>query len=204
MYNFIAFDLETTGTKPGIDEIVEIGAVKFVNSKATDSFEILVKTTKPIPAEATKVHGITNEMLKDATSLEQSLVKFAEFCGDTILVAHNAAFDVKFLTHFINQLQVAAPSGLVIDSYKIAKQTMKDLYNFRLEGLAKHFSLKLGKFHRAKDDSRMCGEVFIELVKNLSTTRGESLVSIETLINLTGSEMKLPQFVPAAQQMGLF
>ena len=204
MYTFIAFDLETTGTKPGQDEIVEIGAAKFEKGKVTAEFEILVKPNRTIPEDAIKVHGITNEMVAGASSFANALAKFTEFCGETMLVAHNASFDAKFLTYFINEIEAPAPTGLIIDSYGIAKQTMRDLFNFRLEGLAKHFGIKEGKFHRAKDDSRICGEVFIELIKNLSKTRGEDLVSIDTLINLTGSELKLPQFDQSAQQIGLF
>ncbi|MEZ4754181.1 MAG: 3'-5' exonuclease [Bdellovibrionota bacterium] len=165
MYDFIAFDLETTGTKPGQDEIVEIGAVKFTKGKPAAEFEILVKPTRTIPEDAIKVHGITNEMVAAAGGFPDALAKFTDFCGDSMLVAHNAAFDAKFITHFVTAAELPAPTGLIIDSYGIAKQTMRDLYNFRLEGLAKHFGIKQGEFHRAKADSRMCGEVFIELVK---------------------------------------
>src|SRR5690606_32807161 len=93
---FIAFDLETTGTLPGVDRIVEIGAVRFVNGEIDGVYSTLVDPQMPMPAGASAVNGITDEMLQGKPKIEELLSSLSEFCGDDILVAHNAAFDTQF------------------------------------------------------------------------------------------------------------
>lgn len=95
---FIAFDLETTGTVPGADQIVEIGAVRFVNGAPEAIFASLIDPQRPIPPGASAVNGISNEMVKGKPLIDSLLPSFAEFCGEDLLVAHNAPFDTQFLT----------------------------------------------------------------------------------------------------------
>ena len=93
---FVAFDLETTGFMPGVDQIIEIGAVKFDGLKPVDSFVSLVNPRMEIPTPSTEITGITNEMVKDKPPIEDLLDEFAQFCGGHLMVAHNAPFDFQF------------------------------------------------------------------------------------------------------------
>ena len=94
---FVAFDLETTGTKPQKDMIVEVGAVLFDGSCAVRSYGSLINPGLPIPPDASAVNGITDEMVRGKPGIADILGEFADFCGDLPLVAHNAPFDFKFL-----------------------------------------------------------------------------------------------------------
>ncbi len=94
---FIAFDLETTGTKPSTDSIVEVGAVLFDGDRALKGYGALVDPGVPIPPDASAVNGITDKMLQGKPKITEVLPEFAAFCGDLPLVAHNAPFDYKFL-----------------------------------------------------------------------------------------------------------
>jgi DNA polymerase-3 subunit epsilon len=94
---FIAFDTETTGLEPKTDKIVEIGAVKFDRLGLIGRFSVLINPGIPMPAEAARVNGITDEMLRKQPPLEEVLPDFLRFIGKGILVAHNAPFDVSFI-----------------------------------------------------------------------------------------------------------
>ena len=108
----IAFDLETTGFIAGVDQIVEIGAVRFENGVPEAKFSTLIDPKMPIPPAASKVNGISDEMVAGKPLISQVLEPFAEFCGADILVAHNAPFDYQFLATDIKKFETAAPKGL--------------------------------------------------------------------------------------------
>ena len=94
---FIAFDIETTGFLPKVDQIVEIAAVKFKGGEALESFSSLVNPKIAIPAGAAQIHGITDQMVANQPTIESVLEGFANFCGNDPLVAHNAPFDTEFI-----------------------------------------------------------------------------------------------------------
>lgn len=106
---FIAFDTETTGLEPKTDKIVEIGAVKFDRLGPIGRFSVLINPGIPMPAEAAKVNGITDEMLQKQPAMEEVLPDFLSFIENGILVAHNAPFDLSFinaaLKHYWNRAE---------------------------------------------------------------------------------------------------
>jgi len=200
---FVAFDLETTGTRPQEDMIVEIGAVLFDGSRALKAYGSLVDPGRPIPADASAVNGITDEMVRGKPRIADVLGEFADFCGSLPLVAHNAPFDFKFLLHDIQTLRAKAPSGVVLDTLPLARKVFPGLPNYRLWTLVRHFNFPSGTFHRAEEDSSYCGLLFGRIIETLAQ-RGVS-VAEETLIEMTGKEvMRFPQYVTQPDQLDLF
>lgn len=197
---FIAFDLETTGTVPGVDQIVEIGAVKFNNGEVESVFATLVDPKKSIPPGATAVNGITDDMVFGKPTIDTLLASFAEFCEDLPMVAHNAPFDAQFLTSDIKKHEAFAPRGVILDTLPISRKVFPGLANYKLGTLVQHLKIQSTGFHRAEEDATYCGQVFLELVKRISVNGKPP--EIENLVSLTGKpEAKFPQIVRQPKQM---
>lgn len=200
---FIAFDLETTGFLPGVDRIVEIGAVRFVNGEIDAVFSTLVDPMMPMPEAASKVNGITDEMLKGKPKIEELLEAFAEFCDEDFLVAHNAAFDTQFLVKDIEKFEMKAPKGVILDSLPIARKVFPGLANYKLGTLVQHLNIPGSGFHRAEEDASFCGKVFLKIIEKMT---GSSLMAppIENLVAMTGKpESRFPQITPQPKQLSL-
>lgn len=200
--NFIAFDLETTGTVPGVDQIVEIGAVRFINGVVDSVFSTLIDPMRPIPPGASAVNGITDDMVKGKPKIEDLLSSFAEFCGDEIMVAHNAPFDAQFLTSDIKKFETPAPKGIILDTLPIARKVFPGLANYKLGTLIQHLKIPSGEFHRAQQDATYCGNMFLEMIKRISI--GGQAPKVENLVALTGKpEARFPQIVRQPKQLDL-
>lgn len=198
---FIAFDLETTGTVPGVDRIVEIGAVRIDNGQVDAVFSTLIDPQIAIPPGATAVNGITNEMVAGKPLIEDVLNSFAEFCGTDVLVAHNAPFDCQFLVSDIRKFESEAPKGIVLDTLPMSRKLIPGLANYKLGTLVQHFKIPSTDFHRAEEDATYCGMVFWEMVKRLSVANRAP--QIENLVSLTGKvEFRFPQIERQPKQMG--
>lgn len=200
---FIAFDIETTGTVPGADQIVEIGAVRFINNVPEAVFATLIDPKRSIPPGASAVNGIYDEMVKGKPSIEDILPSFAEFCGEDPIVAHNAPFDSQFLTSDIKKFEVPAPKGVILDTLPIARKVFPGLPNYKLGTLVQHLKIPTTDFHRAEEDATYCGFLFVELIKRISVNG--RLPELANLISLTGKpEAKFPQIVRMPKQMDFF
>jgi len=201
---FVAFDLETTGTKPSENMIVEVGAVRFDGAKAEEGFGVLIDPGVPIPADASAVNGITDEMVRGKPKIADVLGDFADFCGDLPLVAHNAPFDFKFLMEDVKMHKAVAPGGVVLDTLPLARKVFPGLPNYKLWTLTRHFNFPSGTFHRAEEDSSYCGLLFAKIVETLEM-RGEPC-SEQDLVKLMGNkeEMRFPVFQDEINQLDLF
>lgn len=203
MNRFIAFDLETTGIVPGVDQIVEIGAVRFVDGQPESLFVTLVDPRRPIPPGASAVNGIMDSMVKGQPFIENLLPAFAEFCGNDPLIAHNASFDAQFLTADIKKHETSAPLGLILDTLPIARKVFPGLPNYKLTTLVQHLKIQALEFHRAQADAHSCGQLFTEMLRRISV--GGKAPNVDQLVNLTGRpEVRLPQIVRQPKQMDLF
>lgn len=198
---FIAFDLETTGTVPGVDQIVEIGAVLFVNGQIESVFSTLVDPQRSMPAGASAVNGITDDMLIGKPKIDSLLPSFAEFCGSDLMVAHNAPFDTQFLVADIKKHEAPAPKGTVVDTLTISRKVFPGMPNYKLGTLVQHLKIPTTDFHRAEEDASYCGYMFLEMIKRISV--GGKPPQLENLISLTGKpEFKFPQIIRYPKQMG--
>ena len=163
---FVCFDLETTGLYATNDRITEIGAVKVQNGRIVDSFSTFADPERPIPAKVIQLTGITDSMVKGAPSQKEAVQNFLEFCGDAVLVAHNAPFDTGFIR------KVCQENGMEynytsVDTVAIARKILPDIHNVKLDTLAKHFHLGKFNHHRAVDDAEMLTNIFLNLIRVL-------------------------------------
>lgn len=166
----IYYDLETTGLSFENDEIIEIAAY---NSTLDKKFSTLINPQKNIPKEATKIHNITDEMVKDSPYIEGALQKFIDFCPknkNVVLIAHNNdSFDVNFLKKaFQKSKNLEMPSWQFIDSLKWARKYRKDLPYHSLQYLREIYSIEKNQAHRALDDVITLKKVFEKMIDDLS------------------------------------
>ena len=200
---FIAFDLETTGTKPQQDMIIEIGAVLFDGNQALKGYGTLVDPGVPIPPDASAVNGISDEMVRGKPLVADVLSDFADFCGDYPLVAHNAPFDYKFLLEDVKTHRGAAPKGVVLDTLPLARKVFPGLPNYKLWTLVRHFKFPSGTFHRAEEDSSYCGLLFAKIIETLEM-RNEPCSESDLVKMMGKEEMHFPQYTPQPDQLDLF
>ncbi|MCR5771534.1 MAG: 3'-5' exonuclease [Butyrivibrio sp.] len=166
---YIAFDTETTGFSAYNDRIIELGAVLFENGKAVKSYGTLVNAGKRIPASATRVNHITNEMLIKAPTEEEVYPEFVEFLddaikGNTIICAHNASFDMRFLSATFERLGIGAKIRFV-DTLAICKKCVTCTDNHKQPTMAEYFNISQQDAHRAESDALVCGSIMKELLK---------------------------------------
>ena len=164
----IFFDLETTGTRPDADRIVEIAAFDLFQNK---TFQVFVNPGIPIPKEAANIHGITDDMVKDAPSFAIAGAKFIEFCsGRVLLIAHNGElFDVPFLRAECKRHKVSFPAGWsLVDSLKWARKYRRDLPRHSLQYLREVFKIPPNRAHRALDDVMILHQVFSLMTDDLT------------------------------------
>ena len=165
---FVAFDLETTGLSPQLDRIVEIGAVKFVDGKETARFGCLVNPEMAMPPGAAAVNGITDDMLAGKPTIREVLPGFLEFLGTSLLVAHNASFDLGFVRFTMERLGKGRLSNDFVDTRLMAQKAFPGRSNYKLQSLAVDLGVKAVEAHRAEDDARVCQEVFLACLKQLN------------------------------------
>lgn len=200
---FIAFDLETTGTVSGADQIVEIGAVRFVDGAIDSVFSTLIDPLRPIPPGASRVNGIFDEMLKGKPTIDTILGSFSDFCENDPLVAHNAPFDYQFLCSDYKKFEIPTPQGIVLDTLPIARKVLPGLANYKLGTLVQHLKIPAGGFHRAEEDATYCGNLFLALIKRISVNGQPP--ALENLVALTGKPIsKFPIIEKHPKQMDLF
>ena len=159
---YVVFDTETTGLDPIKDEIIEIGACKIRNGKIEEVFSTFVKPSKHIPKEITNLTGITDEMVKDAPTINYVLPDFYKFCYGTTLVAHNIAFDIAFVHNIAKKFSYNFDNP-TMDTIEIAKAKLPGLRNYKLGTIVERLGVSLENAHRAVHDATATAKVFIKL-----------------------------------------
>jgi DNA polymerase-3 subunit epsilon len=165
---FTAFDFETTGLLSGSDRIVEFGAVKFRGDAILGTFGELVNPGIPIPEDSVRITGISGDMVADKPRVEVVLDPFLEFIGDSILVAHNASFDMGFLRAALAGSGRGDVQNLLIDTQQLAKRAFPGQKSYSLQNLAGFLKFPLNNAHRAVDDSIQCMKLFNACARDLS------------------------------------
>ena len=178
--DFVVFDIETTGFSPVNNRIIEIGAVKVSEGKIVDRFSVFVNPDVPIPFDIVKLTGITDDMVSDAAFIETVLPEFLDFCGDCVLVAHNANFDMSFIKE--NTLrQKIEKQFTYIDTVAIARILLPHQGKHTLDAVAKTLGVSLENHHRAVDDAEATAEIFVKFIPMLKENGVETLAQLNAM-----------------------
>ena len=183
----IVFDLETTGTSPTDDRIIEIGAVKLRNLEITDRFDMFVNPHMEINEFISNLTGITNEMVADAPEEMEAIKAFVEFCGaKPVLIAHNARFDTGFIDASLkrNNLEMKYSS---VDTVPMCKIMLPQLHKHKLNFVAEHFGFEFNH-HRGSDDAEVLGKIFIKLANMLIEQYPRMFVTVDMLNSLLAND----------------
>ncbi len=160
--DFVAFDTETTGLWAPANRIVEVGAVRFqLGNDRVKRYQSLVNPERHIPVETVRVHRITDTMVKDAPMIKPVLEQFFDFCGpESILIAHNALFDISFVGCELERVGLPLPKIMVLDTVDIYRQYHPGLDSYSLLSLAQQFRISKSQNHRASDDAALVWKLF--------------------------------------------
>ena len=165
---YVALDVETTGFSPqNGDRVIEIGAVAIESQSIIAEFSSLIDVDKRIPWQVQQVHGITNEMLSGEPRPDEVLPEFYKFIAGSILVAHNASFDIGFLRHEFALLGMSLNNRFLC-TLKMSRKQYPHLPNHKLETVSRYLlekSCEQMHMHRALDDAKLAGLIWIEMGK---------------------------------------
>lgn len=150
---YVVFDIETTGLSVSSNKIIELAAVKLQDGKEIDRYSSFVDPHERIPYNIQQLTNITDEMVQGAPEVDEVLRKFVEFCGDAIVVAHNARFDMGFIQHNLKKLDWPIMTNPVLDTLELARLLHPSMKNHRLNTLATKYKVGLESHHRAIDDT---------------------------------------------------
>lgn len=168
--DYVVFDLETTGFKPGINAIIEIGAVKVLGGRIINKFSTLVNPEQYIPGYLSSKLHITNKMVEDKPIIDDILPDFISFIGNLPLVAHNARFDMSFLIRNCSDLGIKI-DNCVIDTLTLSKRHLPMCKKHNLSYLTSYFNIPLDNAHRAYYDAYATAILF-EIIKKEILNKG--------------------------------
>ena len=163
---YVAFDLETTGLYPRFDKIIEVGAVIMKDGKEIQRYQTFVDPERRLTREVSELTGISDDMLQGAPKIEKVLPELLEFIGDRPLVAHNARFDLCFVTRECERLGYQR-RFTAIDTLILSQNLLPNLNKYKLDVVAKEFQLGDFNHHRAADDAVICGQIMAKLFEKL-------------------------------------
>ena len=192
--DYVVFDLETTGISPKTDEVVEVSAVKVEHGKVTDEFSTLVNPKRRIPYGASRVNGITDDMVAEAPFFEQVLEEFLEFIEGFVLVGHNIArFDMNFLYRDVEKYFERSLPNDYIDTLQMARRELPNLEHHRLTDLAEYYGISAEGAHRALNDCRMNQQVYECMVKEMREAQTGKSASSEKIKKITEESIRQKQ-----------
>ncbi|MBD0860056.1 DEDD exonuclease domain-containing protein [Gordonia sp. zg691] len=206
----VVVDLETTGSDPARDRITEIGAVKIRGGEVIGEFATLVDPGRPIPPQIVTLTGITTAMLTDAPRIESVLPAFFEFARGSILVAHNARFDMGFLRQNAIRLQLPWTFSLSLCTVTMARRILsrEETPTVKLSALAELFDVSVRPTHRALDDARATVEVFHRLLERVGNQGIATVGELTSYLPRTNPRLRakrhLADHVPARPGVYLF
>ena len=168
---YVVFDIETTGFSSQNDKIIEIGAVKIKEGNIIDRFSKFVNPGIPIPANIVELTRITDEVVRNEENIEVVLKDFITFIGDSVLVAHNASFDISFIRKNASDLNITFENS-ILDTLELSRYLYPELKRYKLNVVAKHLGISLENHHRAVDDAEATAEILLYSFKKIKEDKG--------------------------------
>ncbi len=190
---YCVLDLETTGFSFRTEKITEVGIMKVKNGEVIDEFSCFVNPEKPIPQRVVEVTNITDDMVKDAETIDKVMPKILEFVGDSVLVAHNADFDIGFLKYNAKNLGLSL-ENTYLDTLRLAKDLFPDYKKYKLGKIAENLGIKVEVAHRALDDVDTTVKVLNVMLKMLKDKGVETLDDITKKVAGDADFKKLPTY----------
>ena len=190
---YCVLDLETTGFSFRTEKITEIGIMKIRNGEVLDEFSCFVNPEKPIPQRVVEVTNITDDMVKDAETIDKVFPKILEFIGDSVLVAHNADFDIGFLKYNANLLGYSL-DNTYLDTLRLAKELFPEYKKYKLGIIAENLGIKVEVAHRALDDVDTTVKVFNVMINMLKEKGADKIEDIDTICAGKTDFRRLPTY----------
>ncbi len=207
---FTVVDVETTGGRPPLHRIIEIAGVKVVGGEITDQYNSLVDPGRYIPPFVARLTGISEESVAAMPPAEEVMADFLKFLGDSIFVAHNAAFDLAFVNHELQNLEMETMQNRVLCTQILAKKLMPELEKYSLDALSASLGIPIEGRHRALGDATATAHIFLSLLRRASLKGIESVQDLQQLqnggsgINLYHMEDEWPLFADLPQRPGVY
>ena len=190
----VVFDIETTGFSAETDHIIEIGAVKLQNNEIVDRMDVFVNPGVPIPFRITQLTSIDDSMVMDADPIEKVLPDFLRWCGDAVIVAHNASFDTGFIAKNAKRLGLSY-DPTILDTVGLSRLLLPQLNRYKLDTVAKELGVSLEHHHRAVDDAACTAEIYMKEIELVKARGAERLADIDHLeFDHAANVMKLPSY----------
>ena len=201
--SFIAVDTETTGLDFELCNIIEIGAVKVDNGEIIDSFKTLIKVDEKLPPFIVHLTGITDEMLADAPSLNEVMTDFDAFVGDSILLAHNAAFDMNFLYTAYERALGKPLRNDYVDTLRVARRALPQLQHRTLPDLCEVFEVVNEGEHRAYGDALATMQCYLRMRDIVIENLGDEAAYANSFARRTvsGTHLKAKDIVATADDI---
>ena len=171
---YCVLDLETTGISCQTEKITEVGIIKYKNGEVIDEFECFVNPEKPIPPRVVEITHITDDMVKDAETIDKIIPKIIDFIGDSVLVAHNADFDIGYLKYNFEKYGYKL-ENTYIDTLRLAKAIFPDLKKYKLGLIADSLNIQVDVAHRALDDVKTLVAVFKVMIDKTKEEHGKTI-----------------------------
>lgn len=191
---YVIFDIETTGLNREYNKIIEIGAVKIKCGKIIDRFSSFVNPREDLKDEIIKLTGITDEMLLNEPDEDYVLPRFIEFFGDSILVAHNAKFDMGFIKKWAERNNRVI-KNTVLDTVGLSRTLFPDMSKHTLNVLAKRLNVSLENHHRAIDDAEATANIFLKCIEILNNEH--NIFTLNEINNLASLNIDVKKLRPS-------
>lgn len=182
---FTFLDVETTGLSPRAARVCELAAINFRGAERLGTLAELINPGMPIPAEVSRIHGITDSMVKDSPSFGGVAPRFLAMLENSVIVAHNAEFDLGFLQAEFGRVGLRFPKLHVVDTLLLARKNWKFQSN-RLGNIAAELNIPNGGWHRALSDVEMTRKIFEHFV---SVFRSGGAVTVSDLLKKCGEKI---------------
>ena len=190
---FVVFDIETTGLSNSTCGITEIGAVLVKNGQVLDRYNTFVNPEMPIPQEVVELTGITDDMVKDARTIDAVLPEFFNFIGKRLLIAHNADFDIGFIRVAAKRLEMPFENPY-LDTLALSRHLNTELKSHKLNILAKYFDLGDFNHHRASDDAEMLSMIYFKMQEKMLQLDIRSFKDLQNEMSANADPLQLPTY----------